>query len=319
MQSVIVPGPQSIHIPPFNAQSFYQSTPSLDEPSELAVTIGGPHGHIGWEYIRTLVYRFLETRAHARANTLNVDWRHTPADREGRRGRTVLKALFFALGRPAVIENNPTGPLSVPHALGSFRRFSIAVPEAVADLGWYDFDGQPSQQDDSVDLRRASRLEELVWSGDFLVLTGKFINLPYHQLSSLSVTGCVMTVQDAVSLLHSCPNVRIVELGTIDDAAARERNGRSMVRPSRMERVMFSELSLLMIESGEPIKGLLDRLAWRSLEELALVLQGNGTKGAAACLIHLNGVDSLELTGNFAKEELKKIARRYPSLMYNPS
>ncbi|KAJ3478236.1 hypothetical protein NLJ89_g12384 [Agrocybe chaxingu] len=127
-----------------------------------------------------------------------------------------------------------------------------------------------------------------------------------------------MTVQDAVSLLHSCPNVRIVELGRIDDAAARERNGRSMVRPSRMERVMFPELSLLMVESREPIKGLLDRLAWRSLEELALVLRGNGTKGAADTLIHLSGVDNLELTGNFTKEELKKIARQYPSLMYNP-
>jgi hypothetical protein len=234
-------------------------------PPELVIKIANPEGYyLNADYHKSQIKHFLISRATEVANSLVVIWQLSHIDSGGRRGLMSLKNLFAQLDEK-VLDSDST-------ALSRFSQLSITIPDRVTgkDLP------QPVKEDDSIDLANAMDLHEFAWHGDFVIFASKFKNISFVTLTSLNIKSSSISIEDAITLLHSCSNLQTVSLGTIrsekdSDAIM------SLKSSSGVERKALPNLTLLALESDVALHPLIRRFCWTAQVSLSLTLRKQGT------------------------------------------
>ncbi|CAA7266791.1 unnamed protein product [Cyclocybe aegerita] len=256
---------------------FYPEPPP---PPELAIHVSDPMGPQDMDLIRAEVAHFIQTKSKRVNNTLTFAW----TKGKNLRGRIIFQKLFEKLNRTFRVDRRTIRPLE------SFERMTFTIPEKVEDLEPWDvsFDDDTTTTD-CIDFSNATNLREFIWVGNFSLLAYKCIGIPFHNLHTLKIIGLSMSVDDAISILHSSPNLVCAELGNVDDAASRRINP-STLKASAQTRVQFEQLRNLTIFTKESIDRILGKVYWTTLDNLTLALDGRGLVRVPAILPSLSHV-----------------------------
>ncbi|KAJ3509661.1 hypothetical protein NLJ89_g5103 [Agrocybe chaxingu] len=302
--------------------SYFYSTPDVPQDSLLFQvgpsggtlnipihprTSEGKPSFLDWNNVRRLAAAFYERQVGARNNMLDVNWEGNLVDRDGWRGRYVLKELFCYLNANYVSDGRQAYPLTA-----SFTCMHLTVPETVRDLATRDPLGNLAEESDCVDLQYASKLEELRWKGDFALFVSKFINVPFHQLSTLAVTGCVLSTNDAVAILHSCPVLTRAELATVDSVAASNHN--VALKPSAFYSQDMRRLTDLKLISNDPVNPIFIRLTFDTLHTLTIDFR-DGVEIVGA-LDRLKSSVNLVLIGHIPVSQRNGLTRRFSNVQF---
>ncbi|KAF8885886.1 hypothetical protein CPB84DRAFT_1964659 [Gymnopilus junonius] len=270
-----IPAPSMpIVTPVVNSVSRHaQAAPSVQparSPNELNITIGGSSGFLSWDHIAqtTDMFGFFQERANASTNCLSVDWRDCVVDQTGARGLTTLKLLFRYLNKPFSFRSQDAA--SVRYPISTISKLSIKVPEVVKELAPINFIGQHTEEDDSISLKDARHVRDISFSGEFGVFAMKFSNIPFTSLTILSLTECLISVNDAVALAHACPELETLTLETI--VPSRETDLGDLLGPSTTRRVDFSNLKSLKIRCTDGHRQFVNRMGLTGLKYLILHL-----------------------------------------------
>ena len=227
----------------------------------LVIKIAGSEGYLNADH--------LSSRAAEVANSLVVIWQLSRVDSGGRRGLESLKALFVQLDEKKVLDSDRT-------ALSRFTKISITIPDQIKD-------NDLPQEDDSIDLANAMDLHEFAWHGDFVIFASKFKNLSFGSLTCLKIKSSHISIEDAITLLHSCSCLRTVGLGTIrseeeSDAII------SLKTSGGVERKALPNLTYLALESDVALHPLIRRFCWTAQVNLSLTLRKQGTASLVQAL-----------------------------------
>ena len=246
------------------AMSFPLAAPPLPE---LVIKITGPEGYLIDH--KTQISKFLSSRATDVANSLVVIWQLSHIDGGDRRGLESLKTLFAQLDEK-VLDSDRT-------ALSKFTKVSITIPDQVKDVA------QPVKEDDKIDLANAMDLHEFTWHGDFVVFATKLTNLSLVTLTCLNIKTSIISIEDAITLLHSCPVLQKVSLGTI---GSEEETDIIMSMKSKgvVERKALPNLTYLALESDVALHPLIRRFRWTTQVSLNLTLRNQGTASLVQAL-----------------------------------
>ncbi|KAJ3511976.1 hypothetical protein NLJ89_g3790 [Agrocybe chaxingu] len=255
---------------------------------ELAICVSDPMDPQDMDLIRAEVAHFIQTKTKRANNTLTFTW----TKGNNLRGRIIFQKLFEKLNRTLRVDRRKI------RLLEAFERMTFTMPEKVKDLELWDVsfdDDTPTT--DLIDFANATNLREFTWMGDFSLLASKCIRIPFRNLHTLKIFGSFMSVEDAVSILYSSPNLVCAGLGDIDDtASSRRRNG--IIQTSKQTEVQFRRLQHLTISTKEPIDRILGGICWKTLDSLTLALDARGIVGvprAIPRLPHLARVHCLTL------------------------
>ncbi|KAJ3511972.1 hypothetical protein NLJ89_g3794 [Agrocybe chaxingu] len=196
--------------------------------------------------------------------------------------------------------------------LESFQRMEFTVPQKVKDLEPWDWDvsfDSCAIANDCIDFSGATNPREFSWNGDFCLLASKCVNLPLYNLKILKISGCFISVEEAISILHSCLNLTCAELGTVDNSV--QRTTKTNIRISTSPRVQLRFLTDLTIVTNEQLESILQRIAWRNLSSLTLIIGGTGLVGIPNTISSLQNLGRLKLTlaGRVEDREYAKIRR----------
>ncbi len=274
--------------------------PIVLESNALDVKIGGRGYYLNWNYIKPSIDRFI---AHICDNSsLNVDWGDSCADLDGMFGRIALKSLFHYLEKKS--------PIS------SFNKISISVPTTVKHAVSCDLLGRPTVLDDSIHLHRAVQLEEFSWTGDFAIFATKVKGIPLLKLTVLEMSGCVISVEDAISLLNFSPNLRKVTIGTIHMAEDCDHD--NLLETCELPNILLPRLLETKLTLKAQVLPMLGRVTW-DLESLQLILTGNYTGGADRAISNLfpNRDLKLSIQGILEEEEIIFLRSRFSLMTYN--
>jgi hypothetical protein len=242
-------------------------------PPELTIKIAGPEGYLNDDHHKSQIKDFLSSRATEAANSLVVIWQLSSShiDSGGRRGLKSLKALFAQLDEK-VLDSDRT-------ALSRFSKISITIPNQVKDVAPCNDLPQPIKEDsdDSIDLANAVDLHEFAWHGDFVIFASKFKNLSdsFVTLTRLDIKSSNISIQDAITLLHSCPALQTVSLGTI--RSKEDSDAIMSLKSSGVERKALPNLTYLALESDVALHPLIRRFCWTAQVSLSLTLRKQGT------------------------------------------
>ena len=243
---------------------------------ELVIRIAGPEGYLNADHHKSQIFTyFLSSRATEVANSLVVIWQLSHIDGGGRRGLKSLKALFAQLDEK-VLDSDRTG-------LSKFTKLSITIPDHVNNVASYDDLPQPVKGDDRIDLANAMDLHEFAWHGDFVIFATKFKNLSLVTLTCLNIKTSNISIEDAITLLHSCSVLQRVSLGTI---RSEEESDATMSMKSRggVERKALPNLTYLALESDVALHPLIRRFCWTAQVSLSLTLRKQGTASLVQAL-----------------------------------
>ena len=230
----------------------------------LVIKIADPEGYLNADH--------LSSRAAEVANSLVVIWQLSRVDDGGRRGLESLKALFVQLDEKKVLDSDRT-------ALSRFTKISITIPDQIKDNDL----PQPVKEDDTIDLANATDLHEFAWHGDFVIFASKFKNLSYATLTSLNIKSSHISIEDAITLLHSCSGLRTVGLGTIrseEDSDAII----SLKSSGGVERKALPNLTYLALDSDVALHPLIRRFCWTAQVNFSLTLRKQGTASLVQAL-----------------------------------
>ena len=248
------------------ALSFYPL--AAPPPPELVIKIAGPEGYLNADHHKSQINtHFLLPRATEVANSLIVIWQLSHIDTNGRKGLMSLKSLFAQLDE-TVLDSGRT-------ALSRFSKLSITIPDQVKDVAPCNDLPQPVKEDDSIDLANAVDLVEFAWHGDFAIFASKFKNLSFVTLTRLDISSNI-SIEDAITLLHSCSSLQTVSLGTIrseEDSDAIM----SMKSSGGVKRKALPNLTYLALESDVALHPLIRRFCWTAQVSLSLTLRKQGT------------------------------------------
>ena len=253
--------------------SFPLAAPPLPE---LVIKIAGPEGYLNVDHHKSQITDFLSSRATDAANSLVLIWQLSHIDCGGRRGLKSLKTLFAQLDEK-VLDSDLT-------ALSKFTKLSITIPDQVKDVALHcDLPAQPVKEDDRIDLSNATDLHEFVWHGDFVIFATKFQNLSFVTLACLNIKTSNISIEDAITLLHSCPVLQKVSLGTI---RSEEDSDVIMSMKSKgvVERKALPNLTYLALESDVALHPLIRRFWWTTQVSLSLTLRKQGTSSLIQAL-----------------------------------
>ncbi|KAF8955701.1 hypothetical protein BDZ97DRAFT_1856327, partial [Flammula alnicola] len=218
-------------------------TPPL--PRVLKVHIGGLLEQFRWELVKPMVVIFSQKTHGEHSNTLLVDWVRGE-------GRCVLHALFRHLSE-TILTRCSSGTL-VPHKpLSSFKRISISVPLVVRNL-------RRSVEDGVIDLRDADRILEFNWDGDFCLFALTFRGLLSDRLTVLKISGCFISTDDTVALLHACPNVKTADIKKVCEGS--ECDLPDTLTPSAEFFQRYYDLSSFTLVSTVPLSPIIMRMAF---------------------------------------------------------
>ncbi|KIM39222.1 hypothetical protein M413DRAFT_29406 [Hebeloma cylindrosporum] len=155
-------------------------------------------------------------------------------------------------------------------------------------------------EQDKIDISSASNLREFLWNGPFQQLSKNFL-YPAAGLTLLSVTGCVISLEDAIELLRPCSSLETIELRTVHgDPDALER---LTLKSGSKFKFVLKELSITSSVDLTPILAL---IAWVQKPELILSFSDNGSQDAnalscaSASFLPQNAV--LKFKGNFSQQ-----------------
>lgn len=277
------------------------------DSNALDVKIGGRGHYLNWNNIKPSIDRFL---AHVcEDSSLNVDWGDSCADLDGMFGRIALKSLFHYLHEPR--------PLYQYRPISFFKRIAISVPTTVKHVKSCDLLGRPTFLDDSIQLYGAIHLEEFSWAGDFVIFATKVKGISLLNLTSLEMSGCVISVEDAISLLNSSPNLQRVSIGTIH--MAEDCGHDDLLENCELPNIILPGLREMKLTSKAKLFPMLERVACRKLERLQLVLIGDHTGDAYRNISRLFPHRDLELNiqGILEEEEIVSLRSAFPLMTYN--
>ena len=282
--------------------------PAAPPPSnELNIKIAGLHGYLNAENYKPQVTHFLLSRGNQVENSLIVVWQLSHVDNGGARGIMSLKALFTQLDEK-VLDSERT-------ALSSFSKLSITVPDLVKDITPYNDLLQPVEEDDSIDLVNAVDLLEFAWNGDFVVFASKFKNLSFVTLTVLNVKNSDISIEDAVTLLHSCPDLQTASLGTI--RSEEDSDAVTSLKYSGVERKALPNLTRLVLESDIALHPLIRRIHWARRVTLTLTLKKEGSADIHKLPLPWRLFSNIELNCHLTPQELSKVKKVFPPITYH--
>ena len=210
------------------------------------------------------------------ANSLVVIWQLSHIDTGDARGLTSLKALFAQLDEK-VFDSDRT-------ALSCFSKISITIPDQVKDISPY----RPVQEDDSIDLENAMNLHDFAWHGDFVIFASKLKIFQFMTLTRLNIKGSNISIKDAITILHSCPGLQTLSLGTIrseeDSDAIMFESLKTSGRGVEQRKALPSNLTYLALESDVALHPLIRRFRWTAQVNLSLTLRKQGTASLVQAL-----------------------------------
>ncbi|CAA7266818.1 unnamed protein product [Cyclocybe aegerita] len=205
------------------------------------------------------VEQFIRLNSHRNDHSLSFSW---GSDQHGLLGRLTLQALFERL-------QGTEDDLDCP--IECFKRMAFKSPVEAYKGPFYLLGGRLPTHD-CVDFSRATSLEDLFWQGDISLLGQKCINIPFHQLRSLSMSGTTICVDDAIFLLQACPLLVSAELETVRNKDVPEMHDDSTPKPNTRLDISLGKLLELKITAIEDLKPLFDAVSWHKLDRLALVV-----------------------------------------------
>ena len=273
-KSLLFQNPDQDHIvpcSPLSPLSIPLSFPpaAVPPPPELIIKIASPEGYSNADHHKSQITHFLSSRANDVANSLIVIWQLSRIDSGGRRGLMSLKTLFAQLDEK-VLDSDRT-------ALSRFSKISITIPNQVKDVALYYDLPQQSVEDDIIDLTNAVDLHEFTWHGDFVIFASKFRNLSesFVTLTTLNIKSSNISIENAITLLHSCPALQTVSLGTIQ--SEEDSDAIMSLKSSGVERKALPNLTHLALESDVALHPLIRRFCWTAQVSLNLTLRKQGT------------------------------------------
>jgi hypothetical protein len=239
-------------------------------PPELVINLDTDRHNL-----KSQTIHFLSSRATELGNSLVVIWQQPHNDGSGRRGVKYLKSLFAQLDEKV--------PDSERTALSRFTKLSITIPDQVKDDTPYN---DLPQEDDSIDLANAMDLHEFTWHGDFVIFATKFKNLSFvTTLTGLNIKSCNISMEDAITLLHSCSSLQTVCLGTIrSEEDCNAIMMMSMTSGGVERRKSLPNLTYLALESDVALHPLIRRFCWTAQVSLNLTLRKQGTTSLVQAL-----------------------------------
>ena len=218
-----------------------------------------------------------------------------------------LKALFTQLDEK-VLDSERT-------ALSSFSKLSITVPDLVKDITPYNDLLQPVEEDDSIDLVNAVDLLEFAWNGDFVVFASKFKNLSFVTLTILNVKSSDISIEDAVTLLHSCPELQTASLGTI--RSEEDSDAVTSLKYSGVEQKALPHLTCLVLESDVALHPLIRRICWGTRVSLSLTLKKEGSADIHKLPLPWRVFSDIELNCHLTPQELSEVKKVFPPITYH--
>ena len=275
---------------------------------ELSVTFGGKIGRqVRWQDIMPSVDHFIECCTN---HSLAVVLEPSGSTYDQWERRQTLKKLFdrLKLTEPVATCTDRRRGWNV-----AFNRISITVPSKGEDkdmmlvaLPWNNSSGRtiPDDNWEKIDITSASNLREFLWNGPFQQLSENFL-YPADGLTLLSITGCQISVNDAVELLRPCSSLEEVRLETVHETNAVASTPRSG------SKFKFS-LKKLSVTSSVDLTSVLKRIAWAPESELTVIFLNNGAQDANAlsCAEVIPRNIGLRLKGNFLQRTMDKIQAR---------
>ena len=300
IQDFDIPSPLSIDLllPPWQAAS---------PPPELIIKIAGPEGYLNADHYKPQVTHFLLSRATEVANSLVIVWQLSHVDSGGARGLVSLKALFAQLDEK-VLDSDRT-------ALSSFSRLSITIPDLVKDIAPYNDLLRPIEEDNTIDLANAVDLLEFTWHGDFVIFASKFKNLSFTTLTCLIMKSSDISIEDAVTLLHSCSDLQTVTLGTI--RSEEDSDAVTSLKSSGVKQKALPKLIRLALESDVALHPLIGRILWTTGVSLTLTLRKKGSTNIHKLPLLWRVFSSIELNCHLTPQELSKVKKAFPPVQYH--
>ncbi|KAF8806986.1 hypothetical protein BYT27DRAFT_6615699 [Phlegmacium glaucopus] len=276
-------------------------SPWAAAPDELNIKISGPQGYLNADNYQAHITRFLLSRINEVANSLVVVWQLSHVDSGGARGMMSLKALFVQLDEKV--------PNSDRTALSGFSKLSITIPDLVKDV-------TPCNNPiEEVDLTNAVELLEFIWHGDFAIFAFKFKNLSFATLTVLNLKSSHLSIEDAVTLLHSCPDLQTASLGIIQNEE--DCDAVLPFKPSAVQRKILPRLAGLALESNVALHPLVVRIGWTGQINLSLTLRKQGTGNIHKLPLRWGAVSNIELNCHLTAQELFNVKRAFPSVIYH--
>ncbi|KAF8885890.1 hypothetical protein CPB84DRAFT_1555834 [Gymnopilus junonius] len=300
-------------LPKFFVNMMYISTnrpllPQLTNNStDLKITIGGPIGHLLGDHDAQMsnISDFFHKRAETSSNSLSVDWKSCAVDHTGVRGLLTLKLLFDHLNKPFASSSPSQDAGSLLFPFSTISKLSIKVPKFIIYLS-----GQYTQEDDSIHLKNARQVKEFSFSGDFGFFVLNFLDIPFSSLTVLSLTECLMSVDEAVALAHACPGLEALALETIVPFEGTDLRNR--FPGSSVERVDFPKLTSLKVKCTEQHGKLVDRMDLKVLKHLTLHLDSDKVYGQADFLnptVPWSDLGSLNIIGTVDRNAYSSLLR----------
>jgi hypothetical protein len=272
------PGPLKTNFNPFwdlsNTDSDSGSGSSYEAVQELSVTFGGKFGRqVRWRDIMPSVDHFIECCARETTHSLSVVLEPSCSPYDQWERRRTLKQLFDRLQ----LTESATTCADERHVRNVvFNRICMTVPDKAEDkdmtlvaFPWINSSGRtiPNANWEKIDIRSASNLREFLWNGPFQQLSENFL-YPADGLTLLSITGCEISVNDAVELLRPCSSLEEVQLETVHDTQAV-----ASLTPKSGAKFKFT-LSKLLVTSSVDLAPLLKLITW-TLDGAELILDND--------------------------------------------
>ncbi|KAF8799129.1 hypothetical protein BYT27DRAFT_7264150 [Phlegmacium glaucopus] len=286
---------------PFESRPPVQAPPS----NQLEITITVPGGYFNADDCMDRVARFLFARAGQVENSLVVVWQESYVDSAGTEGFYSLKTLFVHLDK-AMLDSSRT-------ALSTFSRLAITVPDLVKPVTSCYGLGQCGE-DDGIDLANASGLLEFSWHGDFNIFARNLRNFPCANLTVLDVTSSHITLDDAVTLLHSFPELEEISIGTIQD---NDTGDGVLFKPSTIYKKALPNVARLSLDSVVALHSLLGRVTWTRQIKLTFTLRENATFNVINLPLPWKMFSDVTLNCHLTQQVLSQLKNLCPRVKYN--
>ncbi|KAF8148064.1 hypothetical protein B0H34DRAFT_738145 [Crassisporium funariophilum] len=292
--------------------------PNYGNSDELLLKINGDQGYLNWSHVKPSIVRFLASRRQQVSNSLVIEWPKGSIDKWEQRGMITLATLFSYLDEPEVYMK------CIP--MYHFTRMKVSVPETMKDLIARNglivsFAGL-----EGFDFKHASNLLEFFWKGDFGIFRATFVHLPFERFTVINFTKCHMSVDDALRLLHSCPNVHEVVLETIrsnDDEKLEDcYAGPALVKPrhtSTASPLVLHNLKYLTIMTTTSFAAILHQIRFRNLAYVDLTSSAEHAVNVSKLLFSWRALNTFKLNCRLTEQELFHLRVKRPNLEFHGS
>jgi len=242
-----------------------ESTPDFSHQRKISVRIESP-GMVEWDRILSTVKPLLEDST-LHSSELSIVWKSSNQYTYDFLGVSELCSLFSHLN----------GSRRGDEALSSIRSASIRIPKRIHD--------SLRSMENVIQLHRAFNLQELSWSGDFSLLAQSFCNIPSARLGSLRITGCLLSLDDTIAILHDCPSLVYAEFETLEDQA----HTGNLYKSGHSIKAHCQHLEVLSIASSTPLDRFFESFSWGEAIRLEVSVSGRGAVGLPVMLRVLRG------------------------------